>query len=116
MKNNQKKSLAVQPGARRELQRRNIVLIPSTRSVRLWAPNTRVPGQLRRVVYANRREVLRLIDRSETIVCCSPALHSGMGAWKWILCRQACEICAALRPWVTGKAQKQVESENRKVS
>jgi hypothetical protein len=57
------------------IQVRHIVLVPTVRTVQLWAPGVRVPSWIRRTIRQHRREILTRIGRSQTSVCPNPQLH-----------------------------------------
>jgi hypothetical protein len=79
----------------REIQQRRLVLIPSGRTVRIWSAHKRVPRWIRETIHTHRREVLAMIQRSETAVCPNPALHR---QWYSIFARYSvCDVCSRLR-------------------
>jgi hypothetical protein len=84
--------------ALRLAQQRHIVLIPSARSVKLWAPGVRVPGAVRLAIMTNRREVRRLLGQAHVSVCCAPERHRA--SWDYINRRWCCDLCARLDYWL----------------
>jgi hypothetical protein len=93
--------------ALRIAQARHIAIVPTARSVMLWAPGVRVPGQVRLAIMANRQEVRRLVGQSHALVCPSPTLHGHSFGYR--VRRECCEICAKLNYW-----QSLACSENKK--
>jgi hypothetical protein len=78
-----------------ELHRRHLILLPTGRTVTIWGPNKRVPRWLRQTIHQHRREVLAMIQRSETAVCPNPMLHE---AWYSLFAgRMVCDVCSRLR-------------------
>src|SRR5438105_11067458 len=79
----------------REIQQRRLVLIPSGRTIRIWSAHKRVPGWIRQTIRTHRREVLQMIQRSETLVCPNPELHR---TWfSRFANRDVCDVCSRLR-------------------
>jgi hypothetical protein len=76
-------------------QTHHIVLIPCNRLVRIWTSGKRVPRWVRSAISRHRREVLAMMQRSETLVCPSPTLHEG---WRSkFLDYTVCDMCSHLR-------------------
>jgi hypothetical protein len=80
--------------ALRIAQSRHIAIVPTARSVALWAPGVRVPGQVRLAIMANRREVLRMMNIGEIAVCPSPHLHRS--AWSYFAGHYICDLCSRM--------------------
>jgi hypothetical protein len=78
--------------ALQEIQLRRIVLVPTARTVQVWAPGVRVPSWICQTVRQYCREILTIITRSETIVCPTVELHRRY--WDTIAGRQKCMACA----------------------
>lgn len=76
-------------------QRQHIILIPQARTVRIWAPNTRVDRELAATIRRNQREVLRLLRLSHILTCPSPDLHRS--SWDYRVKRWCCDICVRLQ-------------------
>lgn len=75
----------------------HVAIIPTSRSVKLWAPGVRVPGVVRQTIQANRVEVRRLIGQAHISTCCAPELHRA--SWDYINRRWCCDLCARLNYW-----------------
>jgi hypothetical protein len=77
-----------------EVQRLHIAIIPTARSVKLWAPGVRVPASVRLAIMTNRREVLRMTDIGEIAVCPSPQLHRH--AYSYFHGHYICDLCSRM--------------------
>jgi hypothetical protein len=82
----------------KELQAQRAILIAKGDRVTIWSPGHHIETRLKRAVYRHKREVLKLLDLAEISTCVNPALHAH--AWKWSICRDTCDICASLKPYV----------------
>lgn len=83
----------------KELQREHAILIAKGDRVTIWSPGHDIDQRLRRAVYRQKREVLRLLDLSEVTTCPDPALHSY--SWNRELNRECCNVCRHLKPYVS---------------
>lgn len=80
--------------ALRIAQQRHIVLIPSARSVKIWAPGVRVPASVRHTITTNKKEVLKLLDIGDIAVCPAPHLHRP--AWSYFAGYYICDLCVRM--------------------
>lgn len=84
--------------ALKALQAEHAILIATGDRVTIWSPNRDVDARMKRAVYRNKREVLKLLDLSEITTCPDPELHRD--SWTWALSRYACDKCAMLKSYV----------------
>lgn len=80
--------------ALRIARERHIVLVPTTRSVKLWAPGVRVPAEVRQAITTNKKDVLQLLGASDILVCPAPTYHRP--GWDWVGGRFVCGYCARM--------------------
>ncbi len=80
-----------------QLQREHTILIARDDGLEFWAGRDIEPFT-RQVLARNKRRILKMIDRSEVLVCPSPVLHAP--SWRWEMCRLCCNHCARLKRYV----------------
>lgn len=76
-------------------QQYHLVLLLNRRGkVTLWAPNVRVPRQVRNVIRQYNDELAQRIARSDIMTCPNPDLHRH--SWMYSGDQYCCQICALL--------------------
>jgi hypothetical protein len=93
MRNATTQKLALQE-ALRVAQRNHIVLIPTCRSVKLFASGVRVPAGVRQTIATHKKDVLKMLDIADIAVCPSPEIH--YPGWSYFAEHHVCSYCSRI--------------------